>query len=67
MPKFNFAKWRHTIMFSRQYDARSYADYGAGNHRWHIHRHHVVLRAVLCAAIFTKFGCAAPYMLVHAK
>ena len=35
----------------------SYAAYGSGNHRRHIHRPLVVLRAVLCAAIFTKCGC----------
>ena len=52
-----FAKWRHTVTLLHHYEARSYADYASGNHRWHIHRLHIVLRAVLCAAIFITFLC----------
>ena len=56
----NLAKCRHTIMLLRQYGARQYAAYGAQIHRRHILRLFVVLRAVLCAAIFTKCGCRRP-------
>lgn len=52
----HFAKWRHTITLLHHYEARSYADYASGNHRWHIRWHHIVLKAVLCAAIFTTYG-----------
>ncbi len=37
-------------MLLHQCEVRSYADYAAGNHRWHPHRLHIVLRAGLCAA-----------------
>ena len=53
-------------MLPRQCGAGSYADYGSGSHRWHVHRLEVVPRAVLRAAIFTKFGCHRPYM-IHAN
>ncbi len=43
-------------MLLRQCEARPYADYGSESHRWHIHRLHIALKAVLCAVIFTKFG-----------
>ena len=51
------AKWRHTIMLPRQCGARLYADYLSESHRWHIHGLPIALRAVLCAAIFTEYGC----------
>ena len=47
-------------MLLRQCVARSYADYGSENHRWHIGRLFVVFKAVLCAAIFTKSDCRRP-------
>lgn len=46
---------------------RSYAAYGSGNHRWHIHRLPVALMAVLCATIFTKYCRQQPWMIVHAN
>ena len=47
-------------MLPRQCETQQYADYGYGNYSRHIHRHHIALRAVLCAAIFTKCGCHRP-------
>ena len=56
MMECHFAKWRHTVTLLHHCEARSYADYVSRNHRWHIRRLHVVLRAGLCAAIFTTYG-----------
>ena len=55
MMECHFAKWRHTVTLLHHCEARSYADYVSRNHRWHIRRLHVVLRAGLCAAIFTTY------------
>ena len=52
-----FAKWRHTIMLIRHCEAWQYATYGFRIHRRHINRLPAVLRAGLCATIFTKCGC----------
>jgi len=53
------------IKLPRCCEARSYATYGSGKHRRHIRRLPVVLRAGLCAAIFTKRVCRTPYGIVR--
>ncbi len=51
-------------MLLRHCEARPYAAYGSGKHRRHIHRLLAILRAGLCAAIFTNAGAVSSYIML---